>query len=81
MSLPRHLRPGLDLDVERAAIERLNAGIELARSLGDNGTRDLLEDILEGEEQHATWIEAQLNLIAQMGEANYLAQQIKTDSD
>jgi bacterioferritin len=68
----------LDLEVERDAIRRLNDGIELARSLGDNGSRELLEDILQGEEDHANWIEAQLTLIAQAGEANYLAQQIKT---
>jgi bacterioferritin len=67
----------LDLEVERDAIRRLNDGIELARSLGDNGSRELLEDILQGEEDHANWIEAQLTLIAQAGEANYLAQQIK----
>src|SRR5262245_40097002 len=67
----------LDLEVEREAIRRLNDGIELARSLGDNGSRELLEDILTGEEDHANWIEAQLTLIAQAGEANYLAQQIK----
>jgi bacterioferritin len=67
----------LDLEVERDAIRRLNDGIELARSLGDNGSRELLEDILKGEEDHANWIEAQLTLIAQAGEANYLAQQIK----
>jgi bacterioferritin len=71
----------LDLEVERGAIQRLNDGIELARSLGDNGSRELLEDILKGEEDHANWIEAQLNLIAQMGEANYLAQQIKKEHD
>jgi bacterioferritin len=69
----------LDLEVERDAIRRLNDGVELCRSLGDNGSRDLLEDILKGEEDHANWIEAQLTLIAQMGEANYLAQQIKKD--
>jgi len=67
----------LDLELERAAIQRLNDGIELARSHGDNGSRDLLEDILEGEEKHANWLEAQLTLIAQMGEAHYLAQQVK----
>ena len=67
----------LDLEVEKAAIKALNAGIETARSLGDNGTRDLLESILEGEEEHANWLEAQLTLIAQAGEANYLAQQIR----
>ena len=55
----------------------LNNGIERCRSLGDNGSRDLLEDILVSEESHIDWIEAQLELIRQAGEANYLAQQIK----
>jgi bacterioferritin len=74
-TVPEQLR--LDLELERDAIRLLNAGIETARSLGDNGTRELLENLLEGEEQHANWIEAQMTLIAQTGEGNYLAQQIK----
>jgi bacterioferritin len=69
----------LDLGVEKAAIQRLNDGIELARSLGDNGTRELFEGILVGEEEHADWLEAQLTLIEQVGEANYLAQQIREE--
>jgi bacterioferritin len=73
-TVPEQLR--LDLDVEKAAIKRLNTGIETCRALGDNGSRELLEDILEGEEAHANWIEAQLTLLAQVGESNYLAQQI-----
>src|SRR5690349_6806998 len=32
-----------DLDVERRSVERLNAGVRLAREHGDNGTADLLE--------------------------------------
>ena len=71
----------LDLDVEKEAIKMLNEGIEQARAAGDNGSRELLEKILHGEEEHANWLEAQLNLIAQVGEANYLAQQIKHDED
>jgi bacterioferritin len=70
----------LDLEVEKAAVKALNAGIETARSLGDNGTRELLESILHGEEDHANWLEAQLTLIEQVGEGNYLAQQIKSDA-
>src|SRR5678815_2049629 len=73
-TVPEQFR--LDLDLEKAAIKRLNTGIETCRKLGDNGSRELLEDILEGEEAHANWIEAQLTLIAQVGESNYLAQQI-----
>jgi bacterioferritin len=76
-TVPEQLR--LDLELEKAAIQALNAGVEEARALGDNGTRELLEEILTGEEDHADWIEAQLTLIAQVGEPNYLAQQIKTD--
>ena len=76
-TVPEQFR--LDLEVEKAAIKALNAGIEVARSLGDNGTRELLESVLLGEEEHANWIEAQLGLIQQAGEGNYLAQQIKKD--
>src|SRR5207247_1550556 len=67
----------LDLEQERAAVKALNAGIERCRALGDNGSRDLLEEILTSEEAHINWIEAQLELIKQAGEGNYLAQQIK----
>ncbi len=66
----------LDLAVEKHAIGVLNAGIEVCRSLADNGSRDLLEKILNAEEEHANWLESQLELIRQIGEANYLAQQI-----
>jgi bacterioferritin len=67
----------LALELEVAAIERLNRGIELCVRLSDNGSRELLEGILEGEEEHADWLESQLELIGQVGEAHYLAQQIR----
>ena len=67
----------LDLEVEKNAIATLNRGIELSRKKGDNGSAELLEDILEGEEEHANWIEAQLTLVEQVGVAPYLAEQIK----
>ena len=69
-----------DLNVEKLAIERLNRGVELARSVSDNGSRELLERILVSEEEHADWLEAQLMLIQQVGEPNYLAQQIKLEA-
>ena len=66
----------LALDVEREAIERLNRGIALCTERGDHGSRELLDDILEGEEEHADWLETQLELVRQVGEAHYQAQQI-----
>ena len=73
-SVPEQHR--LDLDLERAAIERYNRGVELARSKGDNGTAELLEDLLVGEEHHADWLESQLHVIDQIGVENYLAQHL-----
>ena len=66
----------LDLELELEAVVRLNRTIKLARDEGDNGTRELVEGILTSEEEHIDWLEAQLELIRQVGEANYLAQQI-----
>jgi bacterioferritin len=66
----------LDLAVETDAIERLNKAIALCREKGDNGSRDLLEDILIGEEESADWLEAQLHIVEQIGAENYLAEQI-----
>ena len=65
------------LDLERDAILRLNAGIATCIAAGDHGSRELLDHILEGEEEHADWIETQLELLRQLGESHYLAQQIR----
>ena len=67
----------LDRDVEVHARKQLNGFIEECRALGDHTTRELLEKILISEEQHLDWLETQLELIKQVGEANYLAQQIR----
>jgi bacterioferritin len=74
-TVPEQLQ--LDLDLEKTAIERFNRGIALAAQHGDNGTREILEDMLVSEEEHANWLEAQLSLIAQVGLQNYLAQQVR----
>lgn len=70
----------LDLGLEKEAIARLNDGIETARAVGDNGSRELLEKILHAEEEHTHWLEAQLDLVKQVGESNYLAQQIRDEA-
>ena len=67
-----------DLAVELEAIPRLNRSIDAARAAGDNGTEHLLIEILTSEEEHVDWLEAQLELVKQIGEGNYLAQQIRS---
>jgi bacterioferritin len=66
----------LDLELEKENIKRLNDAIELARGKGDNGTRELLEGILKGEEESADWLEAQLHIVGEIGVEQYLAEQI-----
>lgn len=66
----------LDLELEREGMARLGPGIDLLRQKGDHGSRMLLERILASEEEHIDWLESQLHLIEQIGEANYLAQQV-----
>jgi bacterioferritin len=65
-----------DWQAEFGAIKSYNEGVELARELSDNGTRDILSSILGDEEGHIDWIEAQLDQISQMGIQDYLAEQI-----
>ena len=66
----------VDLQLEYTAIKRLNDGIAVCVAVGDNASRALLEGILVSEEEHADWLEAQLELVRQVGEQNYLAQQM-----
>jgi bacterioferritin len=65
-----------DWSAEDVAIKGYNESIRLAVEVGDNGSRELLEDILKEEEVHIDWLEAQLDQIKQMGPQNYLVEQI-----
>jgi len=66
-----------DLDAEAGAIQAYNDGIRLCLEVGDSGSRELIEDNLEDEEEHLDWLETQLDQINQMGPQNYLLAQIK----
>ena len=67
----------VDVELEYAAIKRLNDGIAACVAAGDNATRDLLERILVSEEEHADWLETQLGLLTSLGETAYLAEQLR----
>lgn len=67
----------LDLQLECEAAERLNSAVALCRAKGDNGTREMLVEMLRSEENAIDWLEGQLEQIEQMGIQNYLAQQIR----
>ncbi|HEY8086683.1 MAG TPA: bacterioferritin [Polyangiaceae bacterium] len=66
-----------DLALEAGNPPRLNKGIQLCRDVGDNASEDLLTKILVDSEHHVDWLESQLELVKQVGEPHYLAQQIR----
>ncbi len=65
-----------DLRIERTGHADLKAAIAHCESVGDFGSRELLEDILESEEEHIDWLETQLGLIDKVGLENYLQSQM-----
>ncbi len=65
-----------DWGAERGAVKSYNDGLKIAVQVGDGGTHELLKSILQDEEDHIDWLEAQLDQIKQMGIQIYLTEQI-----
>lgn len=66
----------LDRQLEVEAIDRYRRGIALTLELGDPGTREVLEHLVVGEEEHLDWIETQLRVINDIGVPLYLQAQL-----
>ena len=67
---------GNDLELEIDAVHRYNEGIQTCRQQGDNGSRELIQQLLENEEKHVDFLETQLHLIREVGVDNYLTEQM-----
>ncbi|MFK3772007.1 bacterioferritin [Pseudomonas xanthosomatis] len=65
-----------DLKLEKRAHGDLKAAIAHCETAGDFGSRDVLEDILEDQEEHIDWLETQLGLIDKITIENYLQSQM-----
>lgn len=65
-----------DLDLEYKAVARLSTGISLCRDKNDSVSEELLKSILRAEETHIDFLETQLGLVKQLGEALYLSRQL-----
>ncbi|HXR63261.1 MAG TPA: bacterioferritin [Rudaea sp.] len=67
-----------DLKLELAAHPDLKAAIAHSEKVGDYVSRELFESILASEEEHIDWLETQLGLIDQLGEASYLQTKLRS---
>lgn len=65
-----------DLKLEMKGIPDLKAAIAYCETVGDYGSRELCEKILESEEEHIDWLETQLSLIDKVGLENYQQSQM-----
>lgn len=61
-----------DLKLEQTALPALREGIALCERHADFVSRRLLEEILDSEEEHIDFIEAQFELVNRMGLQNYV---------
>ena len=65
-----------DVTAETEAIKLYNTAIKQCMEQSDFGSRNLLESILNDEEEHLDWLEAQLEQINHMGIEGYLGSQL-----
>ncbi|HKA05766.1 MAG TPA: bacterioferritin [Gemmataceae bacterium] len=70
-----------DLALEMRGVNTYNEAITLAVQLKDNGSRELMNEILVDSEEHVDWLEEQLNLIATVGLERYLAEQMSSEEE
>ena len=61
---------------EDGAVRQYNDAAKLCREVGDAGSKDLFEKMIQDEERHADFLEAQLHSIREMGIGAYLSQQM-----
>ena len=61
-----------DYEGEVQAVKGYNETMNLAQRLGDNGTREMIAEILKDEEAHVDWLETQRELLSRMGLPAYL---------
>lgn len=66
----------INLKDEQDAVRQYNQAVKVCSAASDEGSKALFERMIQDEERHADFLEAQLHSIQEMGVANYLAQQL-----
>ena len=66
----------INLKDELDAVRHYNEAVKVCAEAGDEGSKALFDGMIQDEERHADFLEAQLQAIKEIGTANYLAQQL-----
>lgn len=66
----------INLKDELDAVREYNESVKICVGARDEGSKALFERMIQDEERHADFLEAQLHSIKEMGIANYLSQQL-----
>ena len=66
----------INLKDEQDAVRQYNQAVRICVEARDEGSKALFDRMIQDEERHADFLEAQLHSIQEMGIANYLAQQL-----
>lgn len=74
-NVKQHLE--IDLQDEKDAVVQYNKSVAVCVGEGDAGSRELFEHMIQDEERHVDFLEAQLQSIEDIGIGNYLTEQMK----
>jgi bacterioferritin len=61
-----------NLKLELEAVAKYSDAVDLCQKVGDTGSRELFEDLLQDEEGHVNYLESQLSLIDLAGYQNWI---------
>jgi bacterioferritin len=70
-----------DLKLEVNAVAMYNKAIKASRDNGDDASADLFRLLLQDEESHVDWLEAQMHQIKEIGYERYLSNQTEGSKD
>ena len=65
-----------DLKDELGAVKYYNESAKACADAADNSTREMFEGMVKDEEEHADWLETQLDVIETIGYDTYLSKQL-----
>ena len=66
----------INLKDEQDAVREYNDAVRICAAVNDDGSRALFERLIQDEERHTDFLEAQLHALKEMGTGNYLSQQV-----